>query len=541
MVHPTASRLLVSLALLALALPLSARQEDRKPTAEEKKAAQDEKRANEEAGKKAVAEFEKKIKECKTIPDKALAILAYGALEPKDKVMVPPVAKFLGATSSDLNFVLVTSAAETLGKFRGIPQAAAVLGGALAGYRRNPYVASKVTAAIGKVGHEQSLVMFDDALRGTDIEAAVGAIGAIADFPAPVAVNALFAEDARIEKEKAKQNLKAEHKAVYDRVQPEIVKAIKKITRQDWPTIKELTIWWNRNQAKFKEEAAAREKERKPEPARTTLPPVLLVELSFKENAGSTPSNSGASAAGHPAAQMTSQKPSWTATAAPNGGPSGLDFDKTGGVYAVDIGGGAGIENLRNLKSFTITGWTICWESKEGPSDKFAGGGNRIVSWFNPGKINEGVELVLRSDGALQLGIGQWADGSAAKSKPAQIPLYDAKATNAGAEASAKWRFFAVTYDSGVASNHVKWYVGTSNQDPKLVNSCDYNRGPSGGKISPILSVGNVPPMIRPMAPERSYRGILDELRIFGSTLDGSGALPLEELIKVQNRVKTGA
>ena len=40
---------------------------------------------------------------------------------------------------------------------------------------------------------------------------------------------------------------------------------------------------------------------------------------------------------------------------------------------------------------------------------------------------------------------------------------------------------------------------------------------------------------------ERTYRGILDEIRIFGSTLDGSGALPLDELIKVQNRVKTGA
>jgi hypothetical protein len=546
MVHPAASRILLSLALLALALPVSARQEVRKPgqdkpTAEEKKAAADEKKANEEAGKKAVAEFEAKLKECKTVPEKALAILAYGAVEPKDKVMVPAVAKFLGATSSDLNFVLVTSAAEALGKFRGIPQAAAVLGGALAGYKGNPYVAAKITAAIGKVGHEQSLVMFDDALRGTDADAAVGAIWAIADFPGHVAVNALFTEDARIEKEKAKQNVKAEYTAVYTRVQPEIVKAIKKITGQDWPTIKELTIWWNRNQAKFKEEAAAKEKDRKPAEARTTIPPVLLLEFCFKENAGTKPANSGASGAGFPQGQITTGKPSWTATAAPNSGPSGLDFDKTGGMYAVDIGGGAGIENLKNLKSFTITGWTICMDVKEGASDKFAGGGNRIVSWFNAGKINEGVELVLRSDGTLQLGIGQWADVSEAKSKPAQIPLYDAKATNAGAEASAKWRFFAVTYDSGLASGHVKWYVGTSNQDPKLVNACDYNRGPSGGKISPVLTVGNVPPMIRPMAPERSYRGILDEIKIFGSTLDGSGALPLEELIRVQNRVKTGA
>ena len=39
------------------------------------------------------------------------------------------------------------------------------------------------------------------------------------------------------------------------------------------------------------------------------------------------------------------------------------------------------------------------------------------------------------------------------------------------------------------------------------------------------------------MAPEKhSFHGIIDEVRIFGSTIDGSGALGLEEIIKVQNR-----
>src|SRR5688572_16402635 len=95
MVHSTASRLLVALALLAFALPVSARQELKKPapeklTADEKKAAAEGKKANEEAAKKSVDEFEKKIKECKTIPEKALAIINFGETEPKDKCMVPP-------------------------------------------------------------------------------------------------------------------------------------------------------------------------------------------------------------------------------------------------------------------------------------------------------------------------------------------------------------------------------------------------------------------------------------------------------------------
>jgi hypothetical protein len=151
------------------------------------------------------------------------------------------------------------------------------------------------------------------------------------------------------------------------------------------------------------------------------------------------------------------------------------------------------------------------------------------------------VELVYRSDGSLQLGIGQWADASPARSKPEQIPVYDSKATNAGTEAYAKWRFFAVTYDSGLASNHVKFYTAAQNADVKLVNAVDYNRGPSGAKIAPTLTIGNVGSQIRPMAPERSYRGILDEIRIYGSCLDGSGALPVEELIKIMNRPKQGA
>src|SRR5436190_6719367 len=130
MLHSAAFRLLLSAVLLLPALSVSARQDDKKPSAEDKKAQGDEKKANEEAGKKAADEFDKKVKDVKAIPEKALLILAYGDVEPKDKTMVPPVARFLGPTAADLNFILVTCAADALGRFRGIPQAAAVLQGA---------------------------------------------------------------------------------------------------------------------------------------------------------------------------------------------------------------------------------------------------------------------------------------------------------------------------------------------------------------------------------------------------------------------------
>ncbi len=522
MVHFSSTRLLFSLALLLPALPASGFQDDKK--------------ANEEAAKKAVDEFVDKMKETKSLPDKALLIMKLGDFEPKEKCLVPAIGKYLGAVGNDINSLLITAACDALGKFRGSPQAASVLCGALAGYKKNPYVSAKISTAIGKVGHESALPTFEEHLKGLDADLAVQAVWVIAEFAPLVAFDAYVRENDRIEKERKKQNLKDEYKKVYDRVQPELLKATKQITKQPWVKFDEFGIWYTKHHGK--EKLIEMEKERKPETAaaRTSMPPVLLVELLFKENAGVSVSNSGASGSLFTAATMTANKPAWSTVVPPNGGAASLDFDKTGGAYAVDLGGGAGIDNIKNLKSFTITGWALCWEVKEGPSDKMAGGGNRIVSWFNPMKVNEGVELVYRTDGSLQLGIGQWADASPARSKPEQIPVFDSKATNVYTEHYQKWRFFAVTYDSGVAGNHVKFYVGTRNADAKLVNAVDYNRGPSGAKISPQLSIGNVTPMIRPMAPERSFRGLLDEIRIYGSTLDGSGALPEGDLIKIQNR-----
>jgi hypothetical protein len=530
MVNPTSTRLLIAFALLLPTVPALGFQDDKKTPQEDK--------AMEDAAKKAVDEFNEKMKEAKTLPDKALLIVNLGDYEPKHKVLVPAIGKYLGAVAGDINSLLITSAADALGKFRGSPQAAAVLGGALTGYKKNPYVYGRISTAIGKVGHESSLSTFEERFKGTDAELAVQAVWVIAEFPAPVAFDAFVRENDRIDKERKKQNLKDEYKKVYDRVQPELLKATKEVTKQPWVKFDEFLIWYNKHHGK--EKLAEMEKEKKPEApgaARTGLPPTLLVELTFKENAGLSASNSGSSSALFPTATLTDKKPAWSNVVPPNGGVASLDFDKTGGAYAVDLGGGAGIDNIRNLKSFTITGWALVWAITEGASDKMAGGGNRIVSWFNPMKVNEGVELVYRTDGSLQLGIGQWADASAARSKPEQIPVFDTKATNVYTEHYQKWRFFAVTYDSGAASSHVKFYIGTRAADAKLVNAVDYNRGPSGNKISPTLTIGNLPPLVRPMAPERSFRGLLDEIRIYGSTLDGSGALSEPELIKIQNRV----
>ena len=231
--HFSSTRLLFSLALLLPALPAQGFQDDKKQTPEEKK-------AQEDAGKKAVDEFNDKLKDAKSLPEKAILILNFGDVEPKDKCMVSAVAKYLNPTPADMNFILVTAAADALGKFKGMAQASAVLSGALAGFKKNPYVSAKISTAVGKVGHESALPAYEEAFKGIDVELAAQSVWVIAEFPPVVAVDAYFREHDRIEKdkEKKKANLKDEVKKVYDRVEAEMLKAMKKITKQNWLDLK---------------------------------------------------------------------------------------------------------------------------------------------------------------------------------------------------------------------------------------------------------------------------------------------------------------
>jgi hypothetical protein len=227
---------------------------------------------------------------------------------------------------------------------------------------------------------------------------------------------------------------------------------------------------------------------------------------------------------------MTANKPAFAATQVPNAGPRCVDFGDKPGPFAVDLGGGAGVEHLKNLKSFTICGWLNVKDLQEGAADKLAGAGNRILSWMMPGK--DGVDLVMRSDGGLQLGVNQWADQSSARSAPAQLTVPDPNATDG---LNANWRFFAVTYDSTLASAHVKFYFGDRSKDAKANGTPDYSRGPAGAKISPCAAIGNLPPMIRGTG-DRAFRGMIDDLRVFGSTGDGTGALPVGTIVQIQDR-----
>lgn len=476
--------------------------------------------AQDDAVKKAVEDFKAKIKDAKSVQEKALAIQALSNVEPRDPAYAKEIGRFLAATSADIHFILPTTAIDALVKYRGAAPAAQAIVAALPAYKRIPYVYHRLLPALGRVGHESAFPTFEEMIRGRDAGDAVKAVEGVREMPAGPAVEFLFRQHEWVEKEKP--NASDKQKPVLDKVGPEITSAIQDLSGEKYP-FNEMLIWWKKRGADFKKKSAEKEAElanapRAPEPP--GLPPLKILEVLCNEGNGSSAANTGSSSVHYPVAQL-SPGPKWVDNPAYQAGKA-LDFGPKPGPHALDLPGA--LEHLRNLKSFTVTGWINCRDLAEGP------GGNRLVSWYH--KDREGVDLSVRSDGGLQLGVNQWADASSAKSPPGQIPVADETAKDGLRN---NWRFFAVSYDSGLAAGHAKFYAGSATGDATLAGAADCNRGPVGAKFAPALSIGNVNPAARG-AGDRAFRGILDEIRIFGSTLDGSGALALERLVEVQNR-----
>jgi hypothetical protein len=204
-------------------------------------------------------------------------------------------------------------------------------------------------------------------------------------------------------------------------------------------------------------------------------------------------------------------------------GGSALDFGIEAGEQAVDLAGGA-ITGLIGAKSFTIAGWVNCRDATVGS------GGNRIVSWINNG--GDGVDLVFVQDERLQISVNEWPDHSPAMSSAGRI----AADPDVGME---NWRFFAVTYDSLVHSDNVKFYFGDSSKEVTLDRAVDYNQGCVGYNSSSVLTIGNFNPATRSRRnSDRVFRGLIDEIRVYARKNDGTGALTLDQITQIHKGKK---
>jgi hypothetical protein len=246
-----------------------------------------------------------------------------------------------------------------------------------------------------------------------------------------------------------------------------------------------------------------------------TLRPI--VELRLNEGRGQMTANTGTSSRTHSSAVITDKQLAWTTNAPPGGAASALDFGVAPADRVVELAGDA-LPTLRGMKSFTVSGWVNSRRAQVG------GGGNRIVTASNNG--GDGFDLVITGDGRLQLGVNEWPDDSPARSSAGQVP------SDAGAPA-ANWRFFAVTYDATISSGEVKFYFGDANREATLDGTVAYHRGPLGDDPGP-LAVGHFNRRTRAGHLDRMFRGVMDEVRVHGSQVDGAGALTQGQIQALQ-------
>lgn len=243
--------------------------------------------------------------------------------------------------------------------------------------------------------------------------------------------------------------------------------------------------------------------------------PQPLVELLMPEGAGTAVVNTGSTGG---TATIMGSSPAWSTKTPINGGTHSLDFGTTSSSsYALDL---PAHNNLKNLKSFTITGWVNAKSASVG------GGGNRIVSWINDG--GQGVDLAFQSDGSLQVGINQWNDWACIRSNGGKITVDANSSYN-------NWRFFAVTYNSTTPTDHVKFYFGSNGVTSDLDAIRQYDRGLTGSTIAPTLTVGHHNTSNRAWSPSQMFRGQIDQIRVYGNSADGSGALMPSEIAQIQN------
>src|SRR5436190_21989707 len=81
--------------------------------------------------KKVLEDFKAKMKDAKSLPEKALALRALGDVEPREACTAGAIARYLAAGSGDLTYLLPVTAADALGKFRGCAAASKALVAAL--------------------------------------------------------------------------------------------------------------------------------------------------------------------------------------------------------------------------------------------------------------------------------------------------------------------------------------------------------------------------------------------------------------------------
>lgn len=243
-------------------------------------------------------------------------------------------------------------------------------------------------------------------------------------------------------------------------------------------------------------------------------PPIALINIQLNENSGLKASNTGSIGGNFNFKGATKWS---TNTPANNMGTSAIEIATSEDA----IESLAKLDKLIGLNNVTFTGWLNCKDATES-------GGNRILCsmnarWNDNTIGTSGVDLVFKADGSLRLGINESNGNSIALSSAGKIT------TDATASAT-NWVFFAITYSAD--SKSVSFYFGNNSTTATLDKTISYNRGALGAFNGP-LAVGNLNTISRSWLKNRMFRGLIDQVQIYNSSLT------LAQIIAVQNIAAT--
>lgn len=194
-----------------------------------------------------------------------------------------------------------------------------------------------------------------------------------------------------------------------------------------------------------------------------------------------------------------SEKPSYSSTIpSVNAGGNSAFFnrvDPSGGNPSRQYINGGSVPELDNLVSLTLTGW-LYYQPYESPAPGYI---------FNRRENSDdafGFFLYRNASGKFVFRAG---DGGVAEFS-AETP-------------SEEWVFFAVTLDASSSTDNLKLYIGDG-ETLSLVHTRSYTLASGNiGSSTAQLWIGN------DARRERAFSGYLDNLRIYGSTTDASGAI----------------
>ena len=247
--------------------------------------------------------------------------------------------------------------------------------------------------------------------------------------------------------------------------------------------------------------------------------PAPLLSYNFNEGTGSSATNTGTAngAAGDgtviPAAAQFLNNNATTATDLHGANGSGVTGQA--GDYALDLSSptsqGTGPFTARTtrpqvqgLTSFTISGFF--------KADEVIGSSARLFALID-GSGNTAIQVSATANGVLGFNVDTTASGTASPSSYNEV---------------GQWDYFAITYDGTKTTSNVVFYKGTTGASPTF--STVATQTVNQGAVDTLANSTFFAYIGNNNSGVRQFDGLLDNIQLYGSAADASGALSASDV-----------